>query len=161
MAIFLSTFVNKLDKKGRVSVPVQFRKALGHEGFNGFIAFRSYKSPAIEAFPYERMLQLSQSVDELAVFSDDQQDLMATIFADAVQLPFDQDGRVILPEILVDHAHIQSQVAFVGCGASFQMWDHEGFARHQEEARKRLKEKNLSFLLTGKKKAPPYNEGDS
>ncbi|MBA4749284.1 MAG: division/cell wall cluster transcriptional repressor MraZ [Alphaproteobacteria bacterium] len=147
MALFLSTFVNKIDKKGRVSVPAPFRAALSQEPFQGFIAFRSYKYAALDCCGYARMERLSQSVDDMAMFSDEQDSLTASIFADALQLPFDGDGRVILPQSLLDYAQIEDRVAFVGRGGTFQLWRPESFETAQEEARARAKSVQATLTL--------------
>lgn len=145
MGIFLSTFVNRLDKKGRVSVPSSFRASLAQQSFQGIILFRSYALQAIEGFGIDRMEKLSLQLDTLDLFSDDQNDLAASIFADAHQLSFDSEGRVMLPELLCEHAGLSEQVAFVGRGATFQLWDPERFKQHQQAARDRLKEKKCTL----------------
>lgn len=147
MPLFLSTYVNKLDKKGRVSVPAQFRTHLQDEDFHGVILYRSYKYAAIEGCTSSRMQRLSNSVDQLGVFSDAQDDLTAAIFADAHQLPIDTDGRIILPEDLIQHAHIQEQVAFVGRGATFQLWNPDAFTHLQHQARDRIAQQKVSLTL--------------
>lgn len=147
MTLFLSTYVNKLDKKGRVSVPASFRLALSGQAFPGIVAFRSYKLPTIEGMGMDRMQRLSESVDQLDLFSDAQDDLAATIFADSHMLSFDGDGRIILSQILLNHAHIQDMVAFVGRGATFQIWNPEAFQAHQQEARKRVHNKQVPLKL--------------
>ena len=111
MALFLSTHTNRIDKKGRVSVPASFRAALDQGPFNGIVTFRSYKLPAIEGVSMERMKVISESVDNLDLFSEDQDDFSSTIFADAHQLGFDSDGRIILPENLRTHANLQDSTA--------------------------------------------------
>ncbi len=147
MALFLSTFVNKLDKKGRVSVPAPFRLVLAGQKFQGIVAFRSYKWPTIEGMSIDRMQKISDSVDQLDLFSEDQEDLTATIFADAHMLALDGDGRVILPQVLLDHAHIKDSIAFVGRGATFQIWDPGSFEKHQQDARRRVQEKQATLKL--------------
>jgi MraZ protein len=147
MTLFLSTFINKLDKKGRVSVPASFRLALSGQDFQGIVAFRSYKLPAIEGMGLDRMQRLSKSVDHLDLFSEVQEDLAATIFADTQMLAFDGDGRVILQPLLLEHANIQDAVAFVGRGATFQIWNPLAFEAHQQEARKRVLEKQATVKL--------------
>lgn len=144
MGIFLSTFVNRLDKKGRVSVPSTFRAALAPQPFQGIILFRSYTLAAVEGFGMDRMERLSQQLDTMDLFSDAQNDLAASIFADAHQLAFDGEGRVMLPEALCQHADLSDQVAFVGRGATFQLWNPDHFKTHQEQARDRLKTSKLS-----------------
>jgi MraZ protein len=155
MGLFLSTFVNKVDTKGRVSVPATFRSALAQESFQGLIAFRSYKYNAIECCSYTRMEMLSGSLDNLDMFSDEQDDLTATIFADALQLPFDGDGRIVLPKKLADFANIADRAAFVGRGATFQIWSPESFEKLQSEARERTKDRQVSVRLR-----PPSEKGE-
>lgn len=149
MTLFLSTFVNKLDKKGRVSVPASFRLMLAGQSFQGIVGFRSYKLPAIEGMGIDRMQRLSESVDQFDVFSEAQDDLTATIFADAQMLAFDGDGRVVVPPLLLAHAKIKENVAFVGRGATFQIWDPTLFERHQQEARQRVQKKPATFKIWG------------
>ena len=37
--MFLSTYENKLDKKGRVSVPASYRSYLSNLGYNGIVCY--------------------------------------------------------------------------------------------------------------------------
>ncbi len=147
MALFLSTFVNKIDKKGRISVPAPFRAALSNESFQGIVAFRSYKHQAIEACSMDRMQRLCSSVDSMDFFSDAQDDLASTIFADSLQLPLDGDGRIILPQSLLDHAGITENAAFVGRGATFQIWMPEAFQKFQDQARSRVAEQQTTLKM--------------
>lgn len=147
MTLFLSTFVNKLDKKGRVSVPASFRLVLGQQDFQGIVVFRSFKLSAIEGMGVDRMRRLSESVDQLDLFSDAQDDLTASIFADSQLLAFDGDGRVMLNEQLIDHANIHDKVAFVGRGATFQIWNPTDFEIYQQESRQRIQESRETLRL--------------
>ncbi len=147
MAMFLSTYVNKVDRKGRVSVPASFRAALAGDGFNGIVVFRSYKFAALEACPMDRMARLSASLDDLDLFSEQQDDLAATIFADAHQLPFDGEGRIMLPRELAEYARITDSAAFVGRGATFQIWTPDAFRAYQDEARERIRRRGATLRL--------------
>ncbi len=62
VALFISTFVNKVDKKGRVSVPAPFRAALAGQSFAGIVAYPSFVLSAIEACGIDRMEELSQGI---------------------------------------------------------------------------------------------------
>ena len=147
MALFLSTYMNKVDRKGRVSVPASFRAALAGQAFHGVIAFPSVSAPSIDCFGMDRMERLSASVDEIDLFSDQQRNLAATIFADAHQLAFDGEGRIVLPEILVAHTKIAEQALFAGIGPSFQIWNPDNFRRHQQTARSNAQSQGLSLKL--------------
>src|SRR5581483_12278244 len=71
VALFLSTFVNKVDRKGRVSVPATFREALAGQAFNGIVAYRSFKLPSVEASGIDRMEEMSARIAALDEFSED------------------------------------------------------------------------------------------
>src|SRR3954463_11614824 len=79
VALFLSTFVNKVDRKGRVSVPASFRAALAGQSFAGIIAFRSFKNSAIEGSGIDRLEEMSARLDALDEFSEERESL-ASIF---------------------------------------------------------------------------------
>ncbi len=147
MSLFLSTFENRIDNKGRVSVPASFRLSLVNDHYQGFVAFRSHKYQSLECCSYQRMQKLSESLDDFNMFSDEHDELAATIFADSHQIPLDSDGRVILPRALLDYAGIADRIAFVGRGSTFQIWNPEDFAIQQEQARKNLLEKKTTLRL--------------
>ncbi|MCP4329385.1 MAG: division/cell wall cluster transcriptional repressor MraZ [Alphaproteobacteria bacterium] len=147
MTLFLSTYVNKVDRKGRVSVPASFRAALQGQSFHGIVAFRSYKDSAIIGCGMDFMERLSTSVTDLDLFSDAQDDLSATIFADAHQLSLDGDGRILLAQNLADHAEITDQAAFVGRGETFEIWQPEAFNQRLAAARGRAKSQGATLSL--------------
>lgn len=119
-------------------MPASFREVLSRQAFQGIVTFRSLHLTAIEGFGMDRMEQLSAQMDQFHMFSQVQDDWMASIFADAQQLPFDKDGRVILGEELKQYAQIKDKVAFVGRGPTFQLWNPDLFQEHQAAARQRL-----------------------
>ncbi|MEI8295850.1 MAG: division/cell wall cluster transcriptional repressor MraZ [Alphaproteobacteria bacterium] len=148
MALFLSTIVNKLDKKGRVSVPASFRSALEGEAFAGVALFRSLHLPTIEGMGSMRLQQLSESLDGNDIFAQSSHDLADCVFADAQMLGFDSEGRIAIPPAFLAYARIKEQLAFVGRGATFQIWDFEAFQEHQEKARQRLRDNPLALNLS-------------
>jgi len=93
------------------------------------------------------MERLSQSVDQLDLFSQEQDNLTAAIFADAQQIPFDGDGRIIMPQSLLSFANIDDKVAFVGRGGTFQIWEPGAFETAQEEARNLVRTGQISLKL--------------
>ena len=149
MALFLSTFVNKVDRKGRVSVPASFRAALADQSFQGVVLFRSHGHPCIEGFPHSFMAELSDRLDNFDLFSADQDDLATSIFGESVQLPFDGDGRIILPEPIIAYAGLSEQCAFVGMGRKFQIWNPAAFEARKSEARDNVRSRGMTLPKTG------------
>ena len=147
MGLFLSTFYNKIDKKGRVSVPASFRSVLESQSFRGIVTFRSLSLDALEGFGMDRMEKLSQDLDQIDLFSQRRDDWADALFADAQALAFDSEGRITLSQEMCQHSEITDTVAFVGRGPTFQMWNPEKFKVHQEAARQRLKEKKQGLAV--------------
>ena len=135
MALFLSTAVNRLDKKGRVSVPARWRAALSGQSFHGVVAYPSFVSTAIEASGIDRIEALSESIDRFDPFSEERNAFAVAILANSREVPFDSGGRIVLSEDLIAHAGLGDRAAFVGQGATFQIWEPEAFAAYEAEAR--------------------------
>jgi len=138
VALFLSTFINRIDAKGRVSVPAPFRAALAGQSFNGIVVFPATKLAAIEGSGIDRIASLAARIDSLPEFSDERNAISA-IFADAQQLPFDSEGRVMFPGWLLELANITDNASFVGIGSTFQIWEPEAFRAHHAEMRSRAR----------------------
>lgn len=141
MALFLSTFTNKIDNKGRVSVPAQFRSNLVNKEFSGVVVYESFVNGCIEGCDIERIKQISESIDNLDPFSSDRDALATALLGGSVQLSIDSDGRVILPENLLKKFKIKGVVVFVGKGATFEIWHPDKFEEYMSKARKDAKGK--------------------
>lgn len=141
MALFLSTFINKIDAKGRVSVPAQFRLSLGNKDFSGIVVYESFINDCIEGCDINRIKRLSDSIDNLDPFSEERDAFAATILGSAIQLAMDADGRVILPENLLKKTAIKDKALFVGKGPTFEIWQPEKFDIYLQKAKASAKEK--------------------
>ena len=117
MALFLSTFINKIDSKGRVSVPSQFRQSLNNKDFSGIVIYESFVNDCIEGCDIDRIKLLSESIDNLDPFSEERDSFATTILGGAIQISLDSDGRVILPEALLKKAKIKDMAVFIGKGS--------------------------------------------
>ena len=128
MALFVGTFENKVDKKGRVSVPARFRAALADQSFNGIIAYPAFDGiSAIEAAGMAWLEEVSARVNTLNPFSPAHRVLATALFGRSVQLPFDDEGRIMLPDEFLAHAAIRDRAKFVAQGTTFMIWNPEKF----------------------------------
>src|SRR4029077_3058841 len=114
--LFLSTYVNKVDRKGRVSVPATFRAPLAlHRESNLIVLFPSYRVPALDGTGSNYVEEMNERLETLEQFSDEHENL-SQLFAEAHPLTMDGEGRIVLLETLKDYANITTDVAFVGLG---------------------------------------------
>ena len=135
--MFLSSYENKIDKKGRVSVPATFRSHLSTLGYNGFISYPSFNHYALEACSQDRIEKLSDSIDSLNPFEEKRDYFATSVMSESVSLQFDTEGRVSFTEKLLDHAKIKNNILFVGLGKTFQIWEPKIFEKFKVIARKK------------------------
>lgn len=132
MKPFLSTVVNRIDAKGRVSVPAGFRAAVKDSSLNGVICFPSLGEKSIEGCSQEQLEAFSDMIDELPPFSEKRDALAASILGSAHELTFDKEGRIKLPDVLLSHAGMNGEVMFMGLGRKFKIWNPETWAAAEE-----------------------------
>jgi MraZ protein len=136
MALFLSKYINKIDKKGRISVPASFRSVLQEQSsFAGIVVYPSFVNECVEGVSLARIEHLSKIIDQLDPYSQEREAFATAILAGSVQLYFDTEGRIQPPEELLQNIGISDQVCFVGKGESFEIWQPEKFAKYLEESR--------------------------
>ena len=135
--MFLSTYENKLDKKGRVSVPASFRSYLSNLGYNGIICYPSFNNQSIEAWPQDRIEKISNAIDTLNPFEEKRDFFATSILSESTNLQFDSEGRISLTTKLLKHAKIKNSMVFVGQGKTFQIWEPTLFEKFKVTARKK------------------------
>ena len=139
MSLFLSSYENRLDTKGRISVPASFRNAVNGDKFAGVVLFRSFTHNCIEGMTMSRMEQMAAATDKMGLFDSQLDDLTAMLFADARELTFDVTGRIVIPSDMLVHAGITDRAVFVGRGNSFQIWNPDAFRAAQEKSLNNLR----------------------
>ena len=135
--MFLSTFENKLDKKGRVSVPASFRSYLSNLGYNGVICYPSFNNNCIEAWPQDRIEKISNAIDSLNPFEEKKDYFATSILSESTNLQFDSEGRVLITGKLLKHAKIKNIMLFVGQGKTFQIWEPSNYDKFKVTAKRK------------------------
>ena len=151
MRLFLSTYIHKIDKKGRVSLPSTYRTIINENNSFELILFKSFKFKAIEGCNYKRIETIAKNIDHLDIFSDDQDDFTTSIFSELKPVNLDTEGRFLIPEELKHYAQIDNDATFVGQGHSFQIWNPGSAKLRQQESRNRLirDKKTLRSIISG------------
>ena len=147
---FVSTFLNKIDVKGRVSVPAPFRAVLEHDRYGqgalpGVYCYPSLDAPALDAGGESLASKIDALLTGLSDYSDERDQLSVALYGDVHILKIDGDGRIVLPEELKRHAKLESEVTFVGLGQKFQIWQPAAFEAYRADARGRARDHRQLF----------------
>ncbi|ABS64021.1 protein of unknown function UPF0040 [Parvibaculum lavamentivorans DS-1] len=139
MNSFRGRYTNKIDSKGRVSVPAKFRAVSIAQGLNGIICFPPLsEGKFIEGCGPAFSEEIDRMLDRLDPFSEERDMLASVLLGESAELMFDADGRVNLPDNLRELAGLTDEVVFVGAGPRFQIWEPGAYAAFAVEAQKRV-----------------------
>lgn len=145
--LFLDTITNKVDGKGRVSLPSDYR-AIIKELSSEIVCYRSLTSPCIEGCLEDLLDKLASDMEAaMDFFSQTQDDLTNLIFGDAKRFAFDSTGRIMLTEKLLKHAQISDTAVFVGKGRKFQIWSPENWDKEETRIRKEIMQNRPSLKI--------------
>lgn len=137
---FHGKFTNKLDAKGRVSIPAGFRQVLAAQGTEGVFFIPSLGDPCGNGFG-ERFHADSREIlkPHHPLFDQRHATLASAVFAESLHASFDDDGRVRLPDGIIEFAGITDRVLFAGADSVFEIWNPDAFeAVHKQRREKAL-----------------------
>ena len=148
--LFLDTITNKVDAKGRVSLPADYRTIV-KELSTEIVCYRSLTSPCIEGCTEDLLEKLATDIENSTdFFSETQDDLTNLIFGDAKRFTFDSTGRIMLTEKLLKHAEITDMAVFVGKGRKFQIWSEKNWEKEEKRIREKIRTNRPSIRLEDK-----------
>ena len=140
---FVGKFLNKIDKKGRISVPAFWRPKLLGKEFSGIAVQNAGGYNAIDGYSQnylERYQEWLDSKDPLLETNE----FESTLIFGSSMLPFDQEGRVLLPEHLRKSAFLNTEALFIGMGRKFRIWEPAAFNIYESKAREYMKKRKQS-----------------
>jgi MraZ protein len=139
---FISTVVGSLDSKGRVCIPATYRHLLSAQNTNGVYICPSFIDPALDAFGQELLDRINTRLaGQDPFFSASFDDEATALIARTQALPIDENGRVRIPDVMIEHAGLKDRIVFVGKAQKFQVWDADRYAPIEAEALARVKAK--------------------
>ena len=147
--MFLSTSHNKIDKKGRVSVPRNFRTFLDLQG-GSLILFKSLQFKCIEGATLKRISQYVEAIDEIDTMSKDAS-ILRMMMADSFEIKYDNEGRINIPETLLSYSNISGIAVFTGIGKSFMIWSETEYEKEYQNSKKILQSSGPPKLILNKK----------
>ena len=157
--MFLSTTINGVDAKGRVSVPADFRSVVRGGVFDGIIVWPSFEGPYLEGGGQALLERYQSLIEDMDPYDEARIAFERAIFGAAKPLSFDANGRVTLPRELIEHAQLDGKATFVGLGSRFELWSPSLYSAHQEEARKFARENKKSLRFSQRR--PSSSGGDA
>ena len=140
MGRFLSSATNRIDAKGRVSVPAAFRSIIQARGYGELYLLRSLDTPSMDVGGPDLLDAFERRIAEEDPFLQTADDMSFLYYGDGAFLKLDQDGRITMTDFIREHTGISGEVAFVGRGHYFQIWEPKQLNDYAGQVRDRLRQ---------------------
>ena len=143
MSRFLSSATNRIDAKGRVSVPAAFRTVLASLGVEDLYCFQDFHFPAINVGGPDLLSRFERQLDGLDPFSLEANGISLIVHGGGIFMRLDSEGRLSVTDFIRRHTGIAGEITFVGRSDYFQLWRPEDFSAAQAAAREELRKRGL------------------
>lgn len=152
--LFVGKHENKLDTKGRVSLPSSFRDQLHTDGDAGcsFYIFPSPNSNCIEGGSKDLIESIAQKIEENSVMFSEDEDILMYVISNARLISCDSTGRFKLPNDLIETYGYDEKIAFIGRARRFQIWNTEKYKQVEIETHSKIKQNGYRL--------PSHNGGE-
>ena len=128
MKLFLGEYDHALDERGRITLPRKIRQEL--EGERELILARGFDT-CIFGFDKSSWLREAGKHLETPVTDEKARNLRRYLFSGAQKADIDKLGRILLPAQLKEYASISRQVAIIGAGDHFEIWDTKRWEHYE------------------------------
>ncbi|MES5099625.1 division/cell wall cluster transcriptional repressor MraZ [Agrobacterium sp. BA1120] len=135
MGRFLSNVTNRIDAKGRVSVPSLFRSVLAERGIQELYCLQDFAFPAISVGGPDLLERYERQIASMDAFSPEANAMSLLVHGGGVFMKLDAEGRLMVTDFIREFTAITTEVTFVGRADHFQLWQPEAFHEAQKAAR--------------------------
>lgn len=115
--MFLGEFTHTIDDKGRVTIPARFRGDLAA----GLVVTRGFDQNLM-VFPLSEWQEVAERIAARPLSDESVRAFRRRVFAGAVDLTPDRQGRIVLPQYLREFAGIADEIVIAGMFNYVELW---------------------------------------
>ena len=119
--MFRGRHSHTIDGKGRVSIPVAYRMELQQRSDQP--AFLTADENCLRLYPFEDWCNHERTIVAQAELDPDARDYARLVISGAIEAPIDKQGRILVPQYLREHGHLEREVTIAGVGLTVEIWD--------------------------------------
>lgn len=123
----------KLDAKGRLMIPADFKEQLGNLAEEGFVMRPGLFSRCVELYTIKDWNEKQGKLKGLSQFVKANIDLMRKYNAGAKLVKLDATGRMLIPKNLLDKAGLSKEVVINALPSYMEIWDSASYQTTLDE----------------------------
>ena len=129
--IFKGTYYHTIDEKNRLFLPAKLRR-----NKNRFIATPGFEK-CIYIYPLNQWVRIMDRLNEMSLKDKSKQRMFRRVFlSNAVEVPVDNQGRIVIPQLLKSRSYIKKDVAVIGGGDHLEIWAKEKWQVYYSRSKK-------------------------
>lgn len=143
--MLIGEYQHNIDTKGRLIMPAKFRPDLGHS----FIVTRGLDG-CLFGFPMENWNKVKEKLEQLPLAKREARKFTRFFYSAATEVEVDKQGRINLPDNLIDFAKIDKACRVIGVSDRIEIWGSEvwdSFVGEIEDEFEELAENMIDFGL--------------
>jgi MraZ protein len=133
MSSLFGVYECNADAKGRVMLPVAFKKQLTKELKGGFVMKRSIFSKSLELYPMATWNEMVKEVNKLNKFVKKNVEFIRMFNYGVVPVELDASGRLLISKDMMTFAAMDKNIVMAAAGDRIEIWDKKGYEQFINE----------------------------
>ena len=130
--MFRGNHPTRVDEKGRLKVPAEFKRVID-EKYSTQFYITSLDGKVAQMYPFEEWERIEQRLASLSTFNPTKKKLLTRTNYYGQVVEMDGQGRLLVPQILRQSAHIRGEVAVLGNLTYLEVRNMEALRKEIEE----------------------------
>jgi len=128
---FTGEFYNTIDQKNRLSIPVKYRKSLSPSNDKTFVLTRGFDT-CLSLYPLDEWKLVENQLSSLSSIKGKHRNFIRSIVRYANYVKYDSQGRIQIPESLLDYANIKKNITVIGVIKKIELWDKKILDKYEK-----------------------------
>ena len=128
---FTGEFYNTIDQKNRLSIPVKYRKSLSPANDKTFVLTRGFDT-CLFLYPLDEQKLVENQLSSLSSIKGKHRNFIRSIVRYANYVKYDSQGRIQIPEALLNYANIKKNITVIGVIKKIELWDKKTLDKYEK-----------------------------
>ena len=131
--MFRGNYPARVDEKGRLKVPAEFKRVLDEKYSGGQFYITSRSGKVADVYPFEEWQRIEEKLARLSTYNPTKKKFLdrTNYYGQVVEI--DNQGRLLLPSLLREAAQVKGEVAVVGQLTYLEVRNLEAYRKEIEE----------------------------
>lgn len=126
--MLIGEYNHNIDKKGRLIVPAKLRDGLG----DTFVVTKGLDN-CLFVYPQKEWSIIQSKLKELPMTNRDARAFVRFFFSGATECGIDKQGRVLIPNNLRRHAHLNKEIVIIGVATRVEIWSRDNWDKYNND----------------------------